>query len=93
MINDENFRYQIYNVCDQIPQCEDGSDEGPEVDKNNEKVEKIIDNNFPKSLPFKCPSTNSVTAKPVDSQSRNRIVSSVNVISLLIYPCHDKHFN
>lgn len=25
------FCRQIYNVCDQIAQCEDGSDEGPEV--------------------------------------------------------------
>lgn len=25
------FSKQIYNVCDQIAQCEDGSDEGPEV--------------------------------------------------------------
>lgn len=29
---------QIYNVCDQIAQCEDGSDEGPEVRKRTTKL-------------------------------------------------------
>lgn len=31
------FSLKIYNVCDQIAQCEDGSDEGPEVRNVNQK--------------------------------------------------------
>lgn len=40
---------QIYNVCDQIAQCEDGSDEGPEVRIDGEPTKDFL---WPLASPF-----------------------------------------
>ncbi|CRL02853.1 CLUMA_CG015859, isoform A [Clunio marinus] len=56
----------IYNVCDQIAQCDDGSDEGPECPTTNSAA---------KTLP------NVVESQPrLDNQvNRNRVVMPVNI--------------
>lgn len=65
-----NFFKQIYNVCDQIAQCEDGSDEGPDCPTINSATSKSI--------------VAGVENQP-SQVNRNRVVMPVNVCQKLNY--------
>lgn len=67
-----NSFFQIYNVCDQIAQCEDGSDEGPECPATNSVTSKSI--------------LAGVENQP-NQVNRNRAVMPVNVGREFSYLC------
>lgn len=80
-----NFLFlQIYNVCDQIAQCEDGSDEGPEVRKEQENFSPTFSINF---LLFSVPQPTVLSLQKSayhkqKANHQNQTVKSVEVVEL-----------